>query len=297
MPTAHTSAADLRALFHAARHGADLSAHEATLQAASAELPLLATALRQRATRTHTQVYDQPAAFEAFIRGGGNVPLYERVSHALAGQYGSGVRTLLDIGCGDGHALLPALAQPHAVQRLTLVEPAGALLASAMARAQAEQPALPVQAHHEGLGDFAAKLQPGDRWDVAQATFALQAVPEDERWGGLARLRTHVGRLVIVEFDLPPLTRGTDAHLLSLASRYERALGEYDGATRELVGQGFLLPMFLGQLDEQTAATNWEHPAEVWRDKLDELGWRVQRLETLGDYFWAPAFVLVADAA
>jgi SAM-dependent methyltransferase len=290
-------AADLRALCHAARHGADLSAFEATLQAASTDLPLLTTALRQRATRTHTQVYGQPAAFEAFIRGGGNVPLYERVSHALAAQYGGDVHTLLDIGCGDGHALLPALAQPHAIQQLTLVEPAGALLASALARVQVEQPALPMQAHAEGLGAFAAQLQPGDHWDVAQATFALQAVPEAERWAGLARLRAHVGRLVIVEFDLPPLTRGTVAHLLSLAQRYERALGEYAGATRELVGQGFLLPMFLGQLDEQTAATNWEHPATVWRNRLNDMGWRVQRLETLCDYFWAPAFVLVAVAA
>jgi len=291
-----TTAADLRALFHAARHGTDLVAHEATLQAASAALPLLATALRQRANRARTQVYDQPAAFEAFIRGGGNVPLYERVSHALAGQYGGNMRALLDIGCGDGHALLPALAQPNAVERLTLVEPASALLASAVKRAQAEQPALPVQALNQPLGAFAAQLQPSDRWDLAQATFALQAIPDPERWEGLARLRSHVQRLVIVEFDIPPLTRGTDEHLQSLASRYERALGEYEGATRELVAQGFLIPMFLGQIDEQTAATNWEHPAEVWRDKLDELGWRVQRLERLCDYFWAPAFMLVAEA-
>ena len=292
-PTLHAD--ELRALCRDVRRGADVAAHAALLQRASVHLPLLSAALRQHAAQD-AQVYDQPAAFEAFIRGGGNVPLYERVSAELVHHYAE-VHSLLDIGCGDGHALFPALAaHPHGLQRLTLVEPAAALLAGAVARAQAEQPDLPLQALNEGLGAFGARLGPADRWDLAQATFALQAIPEAERWEGLARLRAHVGRLVIVEFDIPDLTRGTDAHLLSLASRYERALGEYEGATRELVAQGFLLPMFLGQLDEQTAATNWEHPAALWRARLAEQGWHVQAPRRLCDYFWAPAFVLVAEA-
>jgi hypothetical protein len=270
------------------------------LQRATRDLPLLTAALRQHAAHSQaTHVYTSPAAFEAFIRGGGNVPLYERVSAELASHYTPDVHALLDIGCGDGHALFPALAataHPHALQRLTLVEPATALLASAVARAQAEQPALPVQALNEGLGAFAARLQPNDRWDLAQATFALQAIPEPERWAGLSRLRGHVKRLVIVEFDIPDLARGSDAYVASLAQRYERALGEYEGETRDLVAQGFLIPMFLGQLDAQTAATNWEHPAAVWRDQLERLGWRVTRLAHISDYFWAPAFALVADA-
>ncbi len=293
-----SDAAALRALFQAVRDG-NVAAHEATLQRAATPWPLLAAALRRHAGRAQdAQVYNQPAAFEAFIRGGGNVPLYRQVSATLAGQYTPDVQALLDIGCGDGEALFPALAAHprHALQRLTLLEPAGALLSSAVARAQAEQPVLPVQALNEGLGAFTARLQAGDRWDVAQATFALQAIPEAKRWAGLARLRAHVRRLVIVEFDIPPLARDTDEHLMSLASRYERALGEYDGATRELVAQGFLLPMFLGQLDAQTAATNWEHPAPHWAAQLAGQGWRVQAPAMICDYFWAPAFVLVADA-
>lgn len=272
------------------------------LQHATRDLPLLTAALRRHAAHApDTQVYAAPAAFEAFIRGGGNVPLYERVSAELARHYTPDIRSLLDVGCGDGHALFPALAQArHALERLTLVEPAGALLAGAVARARAGQPALPVQALNEALGAFATRLRAGtadpDRWDLAQATFALQAIPEPERWDGLARLRAHVKRLVIVEFDIPDLQRGTEAHVASLAQRYERALGEYEGATRELVAQGFLIPMFLGQLDAQTAATNWEHPMPVWRERLQSLGWRVTRLEHLSDYFWAPAFVLVAEA-
>lgn len=154
-----------------------------------------------------------------------------------------------------------------------------------------------MQALNQGLGAFAAGPRPEDHWDLAQASFALQAIPEPERWDGLARLRAHAPRLVIVEFDIPaPLARGTEEHLRSLATRYERALGEYEGATRKLVAQGFLIPMFLGQIDAQTAATNWEHPAPVWREKLESLGWRVTRLAHVRDYFWAPAFVLVAES-
>jgi len=279
-----------------------MAVHLSTQQRAIVGLPLLTTALSHHAGRAEdTQVYTSPAAFEAFIRGGGNVPLYERVSAELASHYTPDTHSLLDIGCGDGHALFPALAaaQPHTLGLLTLVEPASALLASAVARAHAEQPTLPLQALNEGLGAFAAKLQPDNsnhRWDLAQATFALQAIPEPERWAGLARLRAHVKRLVIVEFDIPDLERGSDDYIASLAQRYERALGEYEGATRELVAQGFLIPMFLGQLDAQTAATNWEHPMPVWREKLEALGWRVTRLAHISDYFWAPAFVLVAEA-
>lgn len=111
----------------------------ATLQRAADTLPLLTKALLECATRAQdAHVYTSPAAFEAFIRGGGNVPLYERVSAELASHYGPDVHSLLDIGSGDGHALFPALAataHPHALKRLTLLEPAGALLASAVARA------------------------------------------------------------------------------------------------------------------------------------------------------------------
>ncbi|MCP3805342.1 class I SAM-dependent methyltransferase [Allokutzneria sp. A3M-2-11 16] len=75
-------------------------------------------------------VYDQPAAFRAFVRGGGNVELYSRLSQALASSYDS-VRpsSLLDIGCGDGLAIAPALdLAAHRPARVDLVEPSAALL-------------------------------------------------------------------------------------------------------------------------------------------------------------------------
>src|SRR2546421_738756 len=58
-------------------------------------------------------VYDQPEAFTAFIRGGGNVELYRRLSEELAARYDAAKpESLLDLGCGDGLAGVRAL-QPR----------------------------------------------------------------------------------------------------------------------------------------------------------------------------------------
>lgn len=67
--------------------------------------------------------YDHQPQRYAAVRGG-NVPQYERVSAELASHYGPDIHSLLDVGCGDGHALSPALAataHPHALKRLTLL--------------------------------------------------------------------------------------------------------------------------------------------------------------------------------
>ena len=79
-------------------------------------------------------VYAQPAAFEAFIRHGGNVALYRTVSQVLATKYAQwSVSALLDIGCGDGLAVEPAVAATSAaIARLDLVEPSAALLEAAL---------------------------------------------------------------------------------------------------------------------------------------------------------------------
>ena len=141
-----------------------------TLQGTAGPLPLLTAALHAHAARApDTQVYSSPAAFEAFIRGGGNVPLYERVSAELARHYTPDTRSLLDIGCGDGHALFPALAQAHqplALERQTLVEPASALLASAVARAQAAGQLAAMEVDEVELGKRGAHRGPPEWADL-----------------------------------------------------------------------------------------------------------------------------------
>ena len=72
-----------------------------------------AAAYLERVQREGKQnVYVSPEGFGAFIRGGGNVPLYTNTSDLLRNVYDEYASfSLLDVGVGDGLALLPALAE------------------------------------------------------------------------------------------------------------------------------------------------------------------------------------------
>lgn len=266
------------------------------LRAAAADGVLLARALHELLEADEARaVYDRPAAFEAFIRGGGNVPLYEATSAALAQLYDElKVDSLLDIGfgCGDGMALLPALAQAsHPPRQLDVLEPSEALLASAMRQLQATRHNS-LHAWHDTAQRFAAALTPDQRWDLAQSTFALQSLPPDERKTTLCRLRPHVRRFALVEFDVPVLEPGSTAHYASLAQRYQRALDGY-GNDAPLVAGGFLAPMLLGQLRPDARPSNWEQPVAAWIEEFRAAGYGLERREDLYDYSWSPAVLMV----
>ncbi|MGN6481447.1 class I SAM-dependent methyltransferase [Luteibacter sp.] len=233
--------------------------------------------------------YDQPRAFEVFIRAGGNPPLYGAVSAALARLYEQlAPRCLLDIGVGDGMALLPALGQTrHVPATVDVVEPSGGLL-------DALRPRLPKgKAWQLTLQAFLAQLAPERRWDLAQSTFALQSIPPGERLAALKRLRRHATRLAIVEFDVPAFANAEE-RFLSLATRYEGVAREY-GDDAPLVSGGFLAPMLLGQL-RATAPSNWEQPISAWQEELTRAGYRVASTSHIHDYSWAPAWLIVAKA-
>lgn len=242
--------------------------------------PLLNAALRTHlAASGDGQVYDQPAAFTAFIRGGGNVGLYDAVSAALAGLYRRfDVATLVDIGCGDGRAVVPAVAGLDL--SVTLVEPSAALLGSV-----ALDGAVVV---NTDAASFVAGLDA--RFDMAESTFALHTLPYAERSAVLTSLRAHVSRLVLAEFDVPgdPLE-----NLGFLADTYERGLAEYDD-DRELVAQGFLMPVLVGQLAPGVLRNTFEQPAEAWAAQLRDCGYRDVVVEPLFDYWSSPAFLLTA---
>lgn len=255
--------------------------------AGEATRPLLNAALRTYlAGDADGAVYDRPAAFTAFIRGGGNVGLYEAVSDALAGQYDQHeIRSLLDIGCGDGRALVPALSgRPVAV---TLVEPSRALLDAAVAALDG----IPVTVHNTDAATFARTVD--GRFDLAESTFALHALPHEERSAVLTALRGHVSRLVIAEFDVPDHPVGSTEHLTFLADTYEQGLAEYD-ADRELVAQGFLMPVLTGQLAPGARRSTWEQPATAWAAQLTACGYREAMIEPLYEYWSSPAFLLTA---
>lgn len=266
------------------------------LRAAGDDGALLARALlEQLDVPDASTVYDRPAAFEAFIRGGDNVPLYAATSAALARLYDD-VDALLDIGCGDGMALIPALEQARRLpRRIDLVEPSQALLASATAQLQAGRLSIAaLDAHHQPAQRFAETLPPGQHWDLAQSTFALQALPPDERQATLRRLRPHLRRFALVEFDVPVLAPGSAAHYASLARRYQRALDGY-GDDAPLVAGGFLAPMLLGQLRTNARPSNWEQPMSGWIEAFAAAGYALAAREALYDYSWSPAVLLVFE--
>ncbi|WP_244667868.1 hypothetical protein [Xanthomonas sp. D-99] len=130
------------------------------------------------------------------------------------------------------------------------------------------------------------------RPSLAQSTFALQSIETTAREQALRTLAGHADRLVIVEFDVPDLMRGSDAYYQSLARRYELAASEY-GENAVLVAGGFLAPMLLGQL-RSIAPSNYEQPADAWVAELERSGYRVVAKANLHDYSWATAFSLIA---
>ncbi|MBB5953587.1 SAM-dependent methyltransferase [Saccharothrix tamanrassetensis] len=233
-------------------------------------------------------VYDQPAAFKAFINGGGNIDLYEAVTSALADLYDRArPASLLDIGCGDGRALLPAL-NAYRPSRLTLVEPSAALLDVAV---RGVPDGIELDARNTTVEPFVTS---GGQFDVAQSTFALHALPHEVRDEVLSALAPKVGVLAVAEFDVPDLA--PDDRLRFLAETYERGLAEYD-ADRDLVAQGFLMPVLTGQLLPGAVRSTWEQPAARWVEQVTRAGFTDVRVTPLSDYWSSPAFLLTAAGA
>ena len=235
-------------------------------------------------------VYASGDGFAAFIRGGGNVPLYQSVSTALSRVYQTtGALRLLDVGVGDGMALLPALTDD--VVELTVVEPSAAMLAKTEALLRARQ--LHFTAFTESLQAFVQR--PAERWDVVQATFSLQSISPGERGALLEWLRAHAARLLIAEFDVPEIGRTDPGHVLGVLARYRQGLAEY-GADQALVAQEFLMPVLFGYFDPTTARVNYEQPIAAWAEQLKAAGWSTVTTQLVYRYWWAPAYLIDARA-
>lgn len=247
----------------------------------------------------HGSVYDQPAAFEAFIRGGGNVGLYAAVSAALADLYDQHrPEAVLDVGCGDGTALLPALAAAaHHPARLDLLEPSAPLLDAALRQVGRWQDTsgagTQVTSRPTTAQALAADAGEDATWDVLQSTFALHTLEHGQRTEVLRRLRPRVDRLAVVEFDVPDAAVGSPDHVRFLARTYEQGLAEYTD-DRDLVARGFLLPVLTGQLRPGAVRATFEQPAAAWGRQLEDAGWAEVAVRPLHDYWSSPAFLLTA---
>jgi hypothetical protein len=256
---------------------------------------VFAEALRylQRVQREgKSNVYVSPEAFGAFIRGGGNVPLYENTSAALKRVYGEyDSLSLLDVGAGDGLALLPALMHAKArIRHLDVLEPSLAMLNQASDALN--QRNIEHRAVNATIQQFMI-ASPG-RYDVIQSTYAMQSLRPEDRPQVLAWLKRHAGRLLIVEFDAPEFADMHDPQRVHyFVERYERGLAEYAG-DGGLVAQGFLMPVFFGGFDPGEARVNWEMPIADWATHLRDAGFTDIRTEPVYDYWWAPAFLIDA---
>ncbi|HEY0639405.1 MAG TPA: class I SAM-dependent methyltransferase, partial [Pseudonocardiaceae bacterium] len=255
---------------------------------------LRAALARYLDARHDGRVYDDPAAFQEFIGGGGNRALYTVLVPRLTAAYREfRVVTVLDVGCGDGRAVLPAAAAlGTGAPALDLVEPSAALLRAACTTA--DELGLDVRAHGTTVQELLA--DGGGRWDLVQSTFALHALEPARRSEVLRGLRDVADALLVADFDVPAFLAEADGgpeHLRYLAARYELGVAEYEG---DLVPDGFLMPVLVGQVEPGRVRSTWEEPASAWASRLAAAGWRNVRVEPLVGYWWAPAFVVTATA-
>lgn len=240
------------------------------------------------------EVYRSTEAFTAFATGGGNVGLYEAEHRALQSCYadGEGLR-LLDIGTGEGHGLLPALT-PEVAARVAVVdvvEPSAERLA--IATAGLRERGVAHRAHVTTVQEFLARDDVGP-WDLVQETFSMLVVPPAERVAVFARLRALTERIAMVEFDVPEIGSGTEpAWFRHLVDRYEHGVREYD-EDRELVAQGFVVPVLLNALDDGQHL-HTEQPVHRWAAELEAAGFTVRQQRRIFDYWWAPAHLITAS--
>lgn len=236
-------------------------------------------------------VYVDGEAFAAFIRGGGNVGLYAAASDALRLVYQEyEMLTLLDVGVGDGLALLPALTRN--IERLTLIEPSEAMLSRTTAALDAWQ--MPYRAYAIPLQAF-MRTTADERWTVIQATWSLQSIAPEERPAVFEWMRAHGDRVLIAEFDVPEFE---DPHaperVTTILTRYLDGLAEYpdDGG---LVAQGFLMPVMFGYFDRSAARTNYEGTILAWGEALRAAGFATVETRLLFPYWWAGAVLIDAQ--
>ena len=255
--------------------------------------PLTAAAARYLArVRDHgkASAYVTGDGFAAFIRAGGNVALYEATSRAIAGVCVRAGLRVLDVGTGDGRALLPALAGSD-IAHLTAIEPSPGLRAALEAELAARE--IPHAVFAGALDEFIA-AHPDARFDVAVATFSLQSIAPAQRMAQLRWMADHCDTLALAEFDAPDLTPPLRPQTIAtILGRYRNGLAEY-AADPEPTVQGFLMPVLFGYFDPTAARTNFEQPVAAWQAELAAVGFAYVDVQRLCPYWWAEAQWVVA---
>jgi hypothetical protein len=235
-------------------------------------------------------VYVDSEAFSAFVRGGGNIELYESVSAALRAIYQEyETLDLLDIGVGDGLALLPALTRN--ILHLDIVEPSEALLAQT--ETALKEWGMSYHAYDDDIQHFIT-LDVGN-WDIIQGTWSFQSIPTDERRAIFDWCRQHGKRLLIAEFDVPNFEAlYSPERVLYVLDHYWAGLAEY-AEEGSIVAQGFLMPVMFGYFDRSASRTNYEGPIQSWVDDVRAVGFEKVETRLLYSYWWADAYLIDAQ--
>ncbi len=242
------------------------------------------------------KVYATGEGFAAFSGYGGNIPLYEKTSALLSSIYKE--RTsfhLLDIGVGEGRALLPALTDN--VSQLDLLEPSAPMLEKC--RAFLNKKKIPYNSDNTTIQQF-IKEDTRNR-DLIQSTFCLQSIAPDEKPAVLKWIRRHCHRFLMVEFDVPDFAEMFEPRrVVYYIETYEAGLAEYldnnsvPADVAEKAVMGFLLPVFFGGFDAVAFRTNYEQSIKKWCDELKIAGFTSVTTRKIYDYWWAPAYLLDA---
>jgi ubiquinone/menaquinone biosynthesis C-methylase UbiE len=241
-------------------------------------------------------IYSEGDAFSAFISGGGNLPLYDN-ARAMLTERLQAVRpgSLLDIGPGEGSLIVPVAAALEREMVLTFCEPAVALLDRALDFAW--DCGLRPDAYPYPIQELLKYVD--STWEVAVATWSLQNVPPRERAELFRRLSKRVRRLYIAEFDDgsgtfdDPLDPG---RIRAIHDRYLKGLQEYPGQDGRRVRLGFMLPVLYGYFGRDGQRSTYEQPVEYWERELREGGFDVVERALIYPYWWADAYLLVAEA-
>ena len=246
-------------------------------------------------------VYVSPEGFGAFVRSGGNIGLYTNTSDLLRNVYEEYASfSLLDVGVGDGLALLPALldnVHQNVAHQLDVIEPSAAMLTNT--RSQLDARNIKHRAFNGTLQDHIQQAPFGPmHWDVVQATYSLQSILPGERPALLQWLGQHTQRLLIAEFDAPNFDNDLLSHarVRYFIERYQQGLAEYDAVSDgDVVKQGFLMPVFFGGFDSSEARTNWEMPIDNWVELLKDAGFTKVETQLIYPYWWAKAYLIDAQ--
>jgi hypothetical protein len=288
--------------------GGDLDAAIAAAQSIAGEGELYAQAARwlaKVAQDGEIGAYLDADAFAAFIRGGGNIALYNAVETLVATAWADyRPATILDIGPGDGKVIAGALhrtrLQPRAI--FDLVEPAANLLPKAVEQISQYAPQVEIRSFNGTIQSFVAGAPATARWDLCQATWSMQNLSPAERTPLFPWLRERCATLLMAEFDVQTETYPllSPQRIRLIHDKYVAGIAEYTGkmdpVLEERVKQGFLMPILFGYFRSGAGRSTCEQTIGQWMDDIETGGFRDVQRKLIYPYWWSDAYLLIAQA-